>query len=161
MLAEVHRLLKTFEVLILWFILLTEKLLFDRLFHIIIIVYAFSHWAHYWPTLSCDKMAVSYQYIWNVNSLLLMFVCEPSGIHLRWINTPLAHEVACFQMLDFEISKSYSEVSKWNSWKITSFLKTTLLQREPFLTNLYTVNSSPLLITKKVFMGTIILSNYQ
>ena len=36
-----------------------------------------------------------------------------------------------FQMLDFETSSSKSEVSKSNSWEITSFSKTTLLQREP------------------------------
>ena len=29
--------------------------------------------------------------------------------------TPLSHEVVCFQMLDFETSKSNSEVSKSNS----------------------------------------------
>ena len=37
--------------------------------------------------------------------------------------TPLSHEVVCFQMLDFDNSKSISEVSKSNSWKITSFSK--------------------------------------
>ncbi len=46
-------------------------------------------------------------------------------------------------------------------WEITSFSKTTLLQREPFLTMFYTINSSSLLVTNKVFMLTIILSNYQ
>ena len=35
----------------------------------------------------------------------------------------LSHKVVCFQMLDFETSKSNSEVSKTNSWKITSFSK--------------------------------------
>ena len=45
-------------------------------------------------------------------------------------------------MLDFGTSKSNSEVSKSNSWKFTSFSKTTLLQREPFLTMFYTINSS-------------------
>ena len=75
--------------------------------------------------------------------------------------TPLSHEVVCFQMLDFETSNSKSEVSKSNSWKITSFSKTTLLQREPFLTMFYTINLSPLLVTKKGFMLIIILSNYQ
>ena len=29
--------------------------------------------------------------------------------------TPLSHEVVCFQMLDFETSKSKSELSKSNS----------------------------------------------
>ena len=49
--------------------------------------------------------------------------------------TPLSHEVVCFQMLAFETSNSKSEVSKSNSGKITSFTKTTSLQREPFLNN--------------------------
>ena len=69
--------------------------------------------------------------------------------------------VVCFQMLDFETSHSDSEVSKSKSWKITSFSKTTLLQREPFLTMFYTINLSPLLILKKGFVIIIILSNYQ
>ena len=58
--------------------------------------------------------------------------------------TPLSHEVVCFQMLDFETSNSKSEVSKSNSWKITSFSKTTLLQRETFHNLL---NYQPLPIT--------------
>ena len=33
---------------------------------------------------------------------------------------PLSHEVVCFQRLDFETSNSKSEVSKSNSWIITS-----------------------------------------
>ena len=37
-------------------------------------------------------------------------------------------------MLDFGTSNSKLEVSKSNSWKITSFSKTAPLQREPFLT---------------------------
>ena len=45
--------------------------------------------------------------------------------------------------------------------KITCFSKTTLLQREPFLTMFYTIKLSPLLITKYVFMLIIILSYYQ
>ena len=45
-------------------------------------------------------------------------------------------------MLDFKTSTSNSEVLKSNSWKITSSSKTTLLQREPFLTKFYTINSS-------------------
>ena len=35
------------------------------------------------------------------------------------------------------------------------------LQKEPFLTMFYTINLSPLLVTKKGFMLNIILSNYQ
>ena len=64
-------------------------------------------------------------------------------------------------MVDFETSSSKLEVSKSNQWKITSFSKTIALQREPFLTMFYTINLSPLLVTKKGFMSIIILSNYQ
>ena len=42
--------------------------------------------------------------------------------------TPWSHKVVCFQMLDFVTSNSKTEVS--NSWKITSFPKTTSLQRK-------------------------------
>ena len=35
--------------------------------------------------------------------------------------TTLSHKVVCFQMLDFGTSQSNSEVSKSDSWKITSF----------------------------------------
>ena len=59
--------------------------------------------------------------------------------------TRLSHEV---QMLDFDTSNSKPEVSKSNSWKNTSFSKTTPLQRELFLTMIYTINLSPLLVTK-------------
>ena len=52
--------------------------------------------------------------------------------------TFLSYEVVCFQMLDFETSNSKSEVSKSDSWTITSFSKTVSLQREPFLTMFYT-----------------------
>ena len=65
--------------------------------------------------------------------------------------TPLSHEVVCVQMLDFENSNSKSEVSKSNWWKITSFLKTTPLQKEPFLTMFYTTNLSPLLVPLNLY----------
>ena len=61
--------------------------------------------------------------------------------------TPLSHEVVCIEMVDFETSNSKSEVSKSNSWKITSISKTMALQRETFLTMFYTINLSPLLVT--------------
>ena len=64
-------------------------------------------------------------------------------------------------MLDFETSNSKLEVSKSNSWKITSFSITTSLQREPFLTMFYTINLSPLLVSKLVLMLRNILNNYQ
>ena len=75
--------------------------------------------------------------------------------------TPLSRAVVCFQMLDFDTSISNSEGSKSNTWKTIYFSKTTLLQREPFLTMFYTIISSPLLVTKYVFMLAILLSNYQ
>ena len=75
--------------------------------------------------------------------------------------TPLSHEAVCIYMVDFETSSSKSEVSKSNSWKVTSFSKTMALQREPFLTMFYTINLYPLLVTKKGFMLIIFLSNYQ
>jgi hypothetical protein len=53
-------------------------------------------------------------------------------------------------MVDFETSSSKLEVSKSNSWKITSFLKTMALQRELFLTMFYTINLSPLIAPRKV-----------
>ena len=64
-------------------------------------------------------------------------------------------------MVDFETSHSKSEVSKSNSWKITSFSKTTSLQRALFLTMFFTINLSPFLVIKKGFMIIIILSKYQ
>ena len=64
-------------------------------------------------------------------------------------------------LVDFETSRSKPEVSKSNSWKIMSFSKTMALQRDLFLTMFYTINLSPLLVTKKGFMLNIISSNYQ
>ena len=45
--------------------------------------------------------------------------------------------------------------------KLLHFSKNTLPQRELFLTMFYTINLSPLLVIKKVFMMIIITSNYQ
>ena len=77
------------------------------------------------------------------------------------MKTPLSYEVVCVWMVDFETSSSKLDVSKSNSWKITSFSKTMTLQKELFLTMFYTTNLSLLLVTKKSFMLIIILSNYQ
>ena len=57
-------------------------------------------------------------------------------------------EVVCIQMLDFETLSSKLEVSESNSWQMTSISKTTSLQREPILTMFFTINLSPLLVTK-------------
>jgi hypothetical protein len=52
-------------------------------------------------------------------------------------------------MVDSETSCFKFEVSKSNSWKITSSSKTMALQRGPLLTMCYTFNLSPLLVTTK------------
>ena len=49
-------------------------------------------------------------------------------------------------MLDFETSKSNSEVSKSNSWKNYFFLEN-YVTSETFLTMFYAINLSPLLAT--------------
>ena len=57
---------------------------------------------------------------------------------------------SCVLLTTFGTSKSNSKVSKSNSWKITYYTKTTLLQRELFLTMFFL----------KAVMLKIILSNY-
>ena len=74
---------------------------------------------------------------------------------------PCHTKLCAFRWLIFETSSSKSEVFKSNSWKITSFSKTTFLQREPFLTMFYTINLSPLIVTKWGIILIIILSSYQ
>ena len=79
--------------------------------------------------------------------------------------TPWLHNFVCQQI-------HRKRLQAWSillfEREITSFSKPMLLQsmeveqREPLLTIVYTINSSPLLITNQVsFMLTIILSNYQ
>ena len=46
-------------------------------------------------------------------------------------------------------------------WELTSFSTTTLLQRESFLTMFYIINSSPMLVTKSIFVLILSSSNYQ
>ena len=51
----------------------------------------------------------------------------------------------CFQLLEFETSAEVSfNIQLIFKWETTSFLKNTLLQREPCLTMFYTMNLSPL-----------------
>ena len=51
--------------------------------------------------------------------------------------------------VSFQVSKRGFGSSGLNIWvRNYFFLKTTLLQREPFLTMFYTINSSPMLVTK-------------
>ena len=73
----------------------------------------------------------------------------------------LLHKLCVVQMLDFETtSKSNFEVSKSNtniSVRNCFFLENpTLLQRGLFLTMFRTINSSPLLVTRKGFMRIIL-----
>ena len=78
----------------------------------------------------------------------------------------LVAQIVCLQMLDYKTTKSNSEVSKSNSnifvQETISVSKTTLLQREPFLTKivLYYQKLS-IAHYQESFMPTIILSNYQ
>ena len=60
--------------------------------------------------------------------------------------TPLSHEVVCFQMLDFETSNSKLEVSKSNSWTITSFSKNYVTSEGAVFHNV--LNYQPLPITR-------------
>ena len=69
----------------------------------------------------------------------------------------LLHYFLCFQMHNKKLHLKSFII--WVRQK-TSISKTTLLQREPFLTIMYTMNSSPLLGIKLVFMLAIILSSY-
>ena len=54
--------------------------------------------------------------------------------------------IFCFQMLDFETSKSNSEVSKSNSWKLLISRKLRYFRGSSF-SQCFTNNSSPLLVT--------------
>ena len=86
------------------------------------------------------------QHTLNITNLCKfeLLVAEAARYNAR--KNTLSHEGVCFQMLDFETSNFKSEVSKSNSWKITSL--TMSLQRELFLTMFYTINLYPLLIIK-------------
>ena len=122
----------------------------------------------HWSDLPLNRNVLSKQCLKTVDTIgncqrLVFSLCVSKHMHkitnlwkfeLNWSSklrdmneikkTPLSHEVVCFHMLDFETSNSKLEVSKSKSWKITFFLKTTSLQREPFLTIFYTINLSPL-----------------
>ena len=73
-------------------------------------------------------------------------VVEIAKNNWRGKNTLVA--LLCFQM-----HTKRPELNVFHLWvRITSFSKTTLLQRESFFTIFYTVSSSPLLVTKWSFM---------
>ena len=59
---------------------------------------------------------------------------------------PWSHKVVCFQMLDFETSKS--EVSKWKSGQTYFFLKNYVTSEGAACFNVYTINLPLLLVTK-------------
>ena len=59
---------------------------------------------------------------WSISTLYLYKITNLWKFELNWSSelrdnnerkAPLSHEVVCLQMLDFETSKSNSEVSKW------------------------------------------------
>ncbi len=76
-------------------------------------------------------------------------------------NTTLLHRIVCFQM--HEKGFMPETFLRFNFWgeNFTSFSKTTSLQRESFLKMFYSINSSPVLFTKYVFMVIKLWSNYQ
>ena len=81
----------------------------------------------------------------NLNSFGSSWSCEI----IIEEKTPLSHEVVCFQMLDLRPQILIRRIQTQIRGKlITSFSKTTLLQMELFLTICYTINSSPLRVTK-------------
>ena len=65
---------------------------------------------------------------------------------------PLSHKVVCFQFLDFGASKSYSEVSKSNSYVLCEnyfFIENYVTSEGAVSYNVYTIKSSPLLHATK------------
>ena len=106
---------------------------------------------------------------WCITNIQCTCMHQITNLELIWLsklrenngrkNTLVAQGV-CFQMLDFKTSRVQSQLSSNILLRYYFFLKN-YNQREPFLTMFYTVNSSPLLVTKLVFMLTIVLSNYQ
>ena len=98
----------------------------------------------------CNKGIFSFQFSCNFDDRLSQNCVKDQSSHFVYLNiyikqptcenfssigrrtceilmkekTPLSHEVVCFEILDFETSNSNLEVSKSNSWKITSFSKT-------------------------------------
>ena len=76
----------------------------------------------HWTLLVIVKDQSSHLVYLNICIRLSSIRCRSCEIIMKE-QTPLSHEVVCFQMLDFETSNSKSEVSKSNSWKITSFSK--------------------------------------
>ena len=67
---------------------------------------------------------------------------------LMWLAKIHPIPVINSSMIDLKTLDTFGNLS----WKNTSFSKTMLLQRELFLTMFYTINSSPLLVTKYSFM---------
>ena len=74
--------------------------------------------------------------LWKLES-----ICYRSCKKMIKEKTPLLYEFVCFQL-------GKKRLLSWR--EITSFSKTTSLQRESFPTMLYTINSSPMLVTKSV-----------
>ena len=105
---------------------------FYRLWPLLLIVEdQFSHEVYLNITIHKITNLWKFEFNWSSNLRDNNERIKKKPCHMKW----------CFQMLDFGTSTSNSEVSKSNSWKVTSFSKTTLLHREPFDTICYTINS--------------------
>ena len=106
----------------------------------------------------------SYKHKHKITIVKIWLYCHQTCNRITTEISPLLHKFVCFHPR--RLIKGYRpEVFYWIKifeWETTSFSRTTILQREPFLTVFRTVHSSPLLVTKKWdFMLTIILGNYQ
>ena len=77
----------------------------------------------------------------------------------EWKKTLVA-QMRVFQMPKKDFRPKVFNLIQIIEWEITSFSKTTLLQREPCLTMLYTIQLSIARYRVYVFMLTIVLSNY-
>ena len=115
---------------------------------------------------NCQRLAFTVgvsQHMHKITNLWKFELNRPS--HLQDNNERIKHpchtKLCAFRWLISRPQVLNLRSLKSNSWKITSFSKTLALQREPFLTMFYTINLSPLLVTKTGFMLITILSNYQ
>ena len=115
------------------------------------------HWTLFWMVIvkdQCSHFSVCHHMhkitnLWKFEFNWLSTLAPSCEIIMKE-KTPLSHEVVGFQMFGFETSNSKSEVSKSMSWQITSFSKTTPLQREPFLTMFYPTTSPHYSLPSKV-----------
>ena len=115
------------------------------------------------------NMSFANRCTWSLNMIVDMWTFW-SNFHRRCKRIIKKKKPCCTNLFAFRcIIKSFNpEVLIIEAWRVLIFewsnivlSKTTLLQRELFLRMFDTINSSPLLVTKSVFMLTMIYSNYQ